>query len=56
MGQGNFQTPNSHVDGEDSAKTMVYHRKRNSKKRTRKGKSRRKKERSKKYNSNKKEL
>ena len=31
MGQGNFQTPNSHVDGEDSAKTMVYNTKRNSK-------------------------
>ena len=31
MGQGNFQTPNSHVDGEDSAKTMVYNAKRNSK-------------------------
>ena len=31
MGQGNFQTPNSHMDGEDSAKTMVYNRKRNSK-------------------------
>ena len=32
MGQGNFQTPNSHVDGEDSVKTMVYNTKRNSKK------------------------
>ena len=31
MGQGNFQTPNLHVDGEDSAKTMVYNTKRNSK-------------------------
>ena len=32
MGQGNFQTPNLHVDGEDSVKTMVYNTKRNSKK------------------------
>ena len=31
MGQGNFQTPNSHVDGKDSAKTMVYNKKKNSK-------------------------
>ena len=33
MGQRNFQTPNSHVDGEDSAKTMVYNTKRNSRRR-----------------------
>ena len=38
MGQGNFQTPNSHVDGKDSAKTMVYNTKRNSKREARKEK------------------
>ena len=50
MGQGNFQTPNSHVDGKDSAKTMVYNTKRNSKREKKNNKeSRRKKERSKKH-------
>ena len=38
MGQGNFQTPNLHVDGEDSVKTMVYNTKRNSKRGGRKKK------------------
>ena len=31
MWQGDFQTPNLHVDGEDSAETMVYNTKMNSK-------------------------
>ena len=38
MRQGNYQTPNSHVDGEDSAKTMVFNMKRNSKREARKEK------------------
>ena len=56
MGQGNFQTPNLHVDGEDSVKTMVYNMKMNSNRGGGRKKSRRKKERLKKHNSNKKEL
>ena len=32
-GTGKFPTPDSHVDGENSAKTMVYNMKRNSKRR-----------------------
>ena len=31
-GTGKFSTPNSHVDGENGAKTMVYNTKRNSRK------------------------
>ena len=50
MWKGDFQTPNSHMDGEDSAETMVYNTKSNPKKKIRK------KGRSKKHNSNKKEL
>ena len=52
-GTGKLPTPDSHVDNEDSTKTMVYNRKRNEKqkeeeKQTGKG-------RLKKYNSRKKE-
>ena len=54
-GTGKLPTPNSHVDGENGAKTMIYNTKRNSK-RNREEKTGRKKERSKKYNSKKKEL
>ena len=45
MGQGNFQTPNSHMDGEDSAKTMVYNMKKEFKERKDKKKKKQKKER-----------
>ena len=48
-------TPDSHVDGESGAKTMVYNTKRNSKRGGRE-KNRREKERLKKYNSKKREL
>ena len=34
-GTGKLPTPDSHVDGENGAKTMVYNMKRNSKKRGR---------------------
>ena len=44
-------TPDSHVDGENGAKTMVYNMKRNSKKM--KGERNKKKEIFKKYNSKK---
>ena len=44
MGQGNFQTPNSHVDGEDSAKTMVYNMKKEFTERKDEKKKRQKKE------------
>ena len=44
-------TPDSHVNGENGAKTMVYNMKRNSKKRGRK--KNKEKERFKKYNSKK---
>ena len=54
-GTGKLLTPDSHVDGENGAKTMVYNTKRNSKRGGRE-KNRKKKERSKKYNSKKKEL
>ena len=54
-GTGKLPTPDSHVDGENGAKTMIYNTKRNSKRKTRE-KTGRKKERSKKYNSKKKEL
>ena len=47
--------PDSHIDGENGAKTMVYNMKMNSKER-KKEESGKKKERSKKYNSKKKEL
>ena len=50
---GKLPTPNSHVDGENSAKTRVYNTKRNSKKKGRRKKNRKKKERLKKYNSKK---
>ena len=49
-GTGKLPTPNSHVDGENGAKTMVYNMKRNSKKRGEKNKE---EERFKKYNSKK---
>ena len=56
-GIGKPPTPDSHVDGENGAKTMVYSTKRNSKKKKeKKEKEKRKKEMSKKYNSKKKEL
>ena len=48
---GKHSTPNSHVDGENGAKTMVYNTKRKPKEKEEK----RKKVRSKKYNSKKKE-
>ena len=35
-GTGKLPTPDSHVDGENGAKTMVYNMKRNSKRGTRK--------------------
>ena len=50
-GTKKLQTPNSHVDGENGAKTMVYNMKRNSKKRGRE--KNKEKERFKKYNSKK---
>ena len=37
-GTGKLPTPNSHVDGENSAKTRVYNMKRNSKKKGRRKK------------------
>ena len=49
-GTKKLPTPNSHVDGENGAKIMVYNMKRNSKKRGEKNKE---KERFKKYNSKK---
>ena len=55
-GTRKLPTPNSHVDGENGAKSMVYSTKRNSKKKKEKKKEKRKKEMSKKYNSKKKEL
>ena len=54
-GTGKLPTPNSHVDGENGAKTIVYNTKRNSKRGGRE-KNRKKKEMLKKYNSKKKEL
>ena len=54
-GTGKLPIPDSHMDGENGAKTMVYNTKRNSKER-KKEESGKKKERSKKYNSKKKEL
>ena len=50
-GTGKLPTPNSHVDGENGAKTMVYNMKRNSKKRGRE--KNKEKEMFKKYNSKK---
>ena len=50
-GTKKLPTPNSHVDGENGAKTMVYNMKRNSKKRGRE--KNKEKERFKKYNSKK---
>ena len=52
---GKLPTPDSHMDGENGVKTMVYNTKRNSKER-KKEESGKKKERSKKYNSKKKKL
>ena len=46
-----FPTPDSHVNGKNGAKTMVYNTKRNSKRRRRK--NRKEKERLKKHNSKK---
>ena len=54
-GTGKLLTPDSHVDGENGAKTIVYNTKRNSKRGGRE-KNRKKKEMLKKYNSKKKEL
>ena len=54
-GTGKFPTLDSHVDGENGAKTMVYNTKRNSK-RGGQEKNRKKKEMLKKYNNKKKEL
>ena len=54
-GTGKLPKPDSHVDGENGAKIMVYNMKRNSKK-GRREKNRKKKEMLKKYNSKKKEL
>ena len=48
-------TPDSHADGENGAKTMIYNTKRNSK-RGGQEKNRKKKEKLKKYNSKNKEL
>ena len=41
-GTGKFPTPDSHVDGENGAKTMVYNMKRNSKKKEKKKKKKKK--------------
>ena len=41
-GTGKLPTPDSHVDGENGAKTMVYSTKRNSKKKEKKKKKKRK--------------
>ena len=46
-GTGKLPTPDSHVDGENGAKTMVYNMKRNSKKKG--GEKNKEKERFKKY-------
>ena len=54
-GIGKLTTLDSHVDGENGAKTIVYNTKRNSKRGGRE-KNRKKKEMLKKYNSKKKEL
>ena len=54
-GIGKLPTPDSHVDGKNGAKTMVYNMKRHSKRMGDKRKTERK-ERLKKYNSKKKEL
>ena len=54
-GTEKFPTPDSHVDGENGAKTMVYNTKKNSKRGTRE-ENKKKKERLKKYNNKKKEL
>ena len=51
-GIGKLPTPDSHVDNEDSTKTMVYNRKRNEKKVEEE--KQKEKERLKKYNSKKK--
>ena len=50
-GTGKLTTLDSHVDGENGAKTMVYNMKRNSKKKG--GEKNKEKERFKKYNSKK---
>ena len=47
-GTGKLPTPDSHVDGENCAKTMVYNMKRNSKKKG--GEKNKEKERFKKHN------
>ena len=54
-GTEKLPTPDSHVDGENGAKTMVYNTKRSSKWKGEKKKSRKKNERLKKYNSKTKE-
>ena len=55
---GKHPTPNSHMDGVNGAKTMVYNTKRKPKEKKKRRKRKEKKERgrSKKYNSKKKEL
>ena len=44
-GTGKLPTPDSHVDGENGAKTMVYSTKRNKKKKKEKKKKKKRKER-----------
>ena len=55
-GTEKLPTPNSHVDGENSAKTIVYNTKRKMIQRKGYGRKTKKNERLKKYNSKKKEL
>ena len=55
-GTGKLLTPDSHVDGEKGARTIVYNTKKDSKEGGRKKRKRRKSERLKKYNSKKKEF
>ena len=45
MGQGKLPTPDSHMDGENGAKTIVYSTKRDSKRNERKKKTKDKNER-----------
>ena len=52
-GIGKLPTPDSHVDGENGAKTIVYSTKRDSKRKERKKKTKDKNKRLKKYNSKK---
>ena len=56
MGIEKLPTPDSHVDGENGTKTIVYNTKRDSKKRERKKKKKKKSERLKKDNNKKREF